>query len=176
MFETDKIRLRALEPGDLDTLYRWENDTSVWGVSNTLLPFSRRILAMFIEQQAQDIYETKQARFIIESVSDGTAAGAVDLFDFDPLNARAGVGILVYDPENRGKGYASDALAALKRYAFEILHLHQLYCSVPADNTPSIALFESAGFMRCGVRKEWLKSPSGWNDEVLFQLIMPTHK
>ena len=35
------LTLRALEPTDLDTLYRWENDTSVWVVSDTIAPYSR---------------------------------------------------------------------------------------------------------------------------------------
>ena len=171
LLETENIRLRALEQADLEALYRWENDTSVWGVSGTLLPFSRRVLTMFIEQQSQDIYETRQTRFIIERIADRKAVGAVDIFDFDPFNMRAGVGILIYDMQDRGKGYAADALTALKRYAFGILRLHQLYCSIPVDNAASITLFEDVGFTSCGVRRDWLKSSGGWKDEILYQLI-----
>jgi len=34
------ISLRAVEPADIDLLYHWENDTSIWKVSNTLTPYS----------------------------------------------------------------------------------------------------------------------------------------
>ena len=109
------ISLRALEPEDVEAMYRWENDPAVWGVSGTVAPFSREILRMFIEQQQYDIWRTHQLRLVIALNEDSRAVGAVDLFDFDPLNRRAGVGVLVADGE-RGRGYASEALALLVEY------------------------------------------------------------
>ena len=41
--ENDTIRLRALEPEDLDLLYAWENDTSLWEFGSTLVPYSRYV-------------------------------------------------------------------------------------------------------------------------------------
>lgn len=35
------IRLRALEPEDLELLYSWENNLSYWVISNTITPFSK---------------------------------------------------------------------------------------------------------------------------------------
>jgi len=90
-----KISLRPLEPEDLDLLYIWENDVNIWKVSNTLAPFSRYILKQYIEESYKDIYESKQLRLIIQD-EQGIPVGAVDLFDFDPYHARAGVGILIY--------------------------------------------------------------------------------
>ena len=48
-------RLRALEPGDIDLMYAWENDTAVWSVSGTLAPFSRHTLERFIQEQQFDM-------------------------------------------------------------------------------------------------------------------------
>jgi len=171
VLKSENICLRALEPEDIDILYQWENDTSVWGVSHTLLPFSRHVLRQFIEEQAKEIYQTLQARFVMEAVGVNRPVGVIDLFDFDPYHLRAGVGILVYDQEDRRKGYASEALRLLTRYAFEILHLHQLYCNIPASNTGSIQLFESNGFRRCGEKKDWIRRTDGWEDEYMYQLI-----
>ena len=47
MLRGENINLRALEPSDLDVLYNWENDTSIWKVSQTIAPFSKNILAKF---------------------------------------------------------------------------------------------------------------------------------
>lgn len=44
MLTDGTISLRALEPIDVDTLYRWENDPAVWGVGLTLAPYSRKQL------------------------------------------------------------------------------------------------------------------------------------
>ena len=82
----------------------------------------------------------------------GKTIGAIDLFDFEPQHERAGVGILVYDPAQRGKGYGAEALALLEEYARTVLRLRQLWCNVLADNVPSLTLFERAGFRRVGVK------------------------
>ena len=95
--ENELIRLRALEPDDVQVLYKWENDTEVWKVSNTIVPFSKYMLLQFIANQQRDIFETRQLRLIIESKQSGKPVGAIDLFDLDPYNCRAGVGILIYD-------------------------------------------------------------------------------
>lgn len=88
--ESELIRLRALEPEDVNILYKWENDTEIWKVSNTVAPFSKHMLRQFIENQQRDIYETRQLRLIIESKADGKPVGAIDLFDLDPYTAGRG--------------------------------------------------------------------------------------
>ncbi|MBE5033630.1 GNAT family N-acetyltransferase [Gallalistipes aquisgranensis] len=171
--ETDLIRLRAMEPEDIDILYLWENDTNVWKVSNTIAPFSKYILKQFIENQRYDIYETKQLRLIIESKELRKPVGAIDLFDLDPYNRRAGVGILIYDRRDKGQGFASAALSTLIRYGFQMLGLNQLYCNIPATNVRSLALFKSKGFNIIGLKKEWTKTTSDWQDEYMLQLLNP---
>ena len=37
------IRLRAVEPGDVDLMYEWENDYDIWPVSGTTRNRSRAI-------------------------------------------------------------------------------------------------------------------------------------
>ncbi len=165
------ITLRPPEPEDIDILYKWENDMELWGLSNTRTPFSRYILSEYIKNSFRDIYETKQLRFIIESTQ-SKPAGTIDLFDFDPFHLRAGVGILVYAPEERNRGIASDALGALTAYATDILGLKQLYANVGEDNAASIRLFEKAGFQKAGIKKEWLKTARGWQNEILYQKIL----
>ena len=172
-------RLRALEPEDLEAMYGWENDTTAWQVSGSVAPFSRHILSRLIDEQAFDIYATRQMRLVIESrevagaVAGGCAeaVGAVDLFEFDPQNRRAGVGIII-SPEYRRRGLALDALLTLEAYVREVLHMHQLWCSVGANNQASLALFRRAGYTECGCRKEWILTSDGAVDEVLMQKIL----
>ena len=54
------VRLRAVEPDDVETMYAWENDPRVWRVSGTLAPFSRHMLSRFVEEQQFDIYQMAQ--------------------------------------------------------------------------------------------------------------------
>ena len=162
--------LRALEPSDVEALYRWENDLTLWRVSGTLAPFSRHTLSQLISEQQYDIYATRQQRLIIEN-NEREVVGAVDLLEFDPQNLRAGVGIIV-DESYRLRGFAKDALLALECYAKDILHLHQLWCGVTEGNKASEALFRSLGYQLSGVRKEWTFVDGEWQDELIFQKIL----
>jgi diamine N-acetyltransferase len=167
------LKLRALEPGDVDLLYEWENDTSVWKVSNTLVPFSRFQLEEYVLNTHHDIYATKQLRLMIdlpEERDGGKSIGTIDLFDFDPVHLRAGVGILIRE-QYRRKGFASEALELFIRFAFDTLRLHQLYCNISPENLNSVRLFEKHGFTRCGIKKDWVHDGMKWQEEWMFQLI-----
>lgn len=167
--EATICRLRALEPEDLELMYGWENDMQIWRVSGTVAPFSRHVLSRLIEEQQFDIYATRQMRLVIEH--DGQAVGAVDIFEFDPHNRRAGVGIIV-DSQHRAQGLGYDALKALEQYARQTLHLHQLWCSITVDNEASLKLFRKAGYVECGLRREWILTSDGALDEILMQKIL----
>lgn len=171
LLESEVVRLRALEPEDVDLLYKWENDTNVWKVSNTVAPFSRYILRQFIDNQKYDVFETRQLRLMIEEKEEDRPVGAIDLFEIDPYNRRAGIGVLIYDKKDKGQGYASSALQLLIRYSFMVLQLNQLYANIHCDNIDSVNLFRSKGFLTVGVKREWIKTTSGWMDEYLMQII-----
>lgn len=165
-----KISLRPLEPEDIELLYQWENNIEIWEISNTKTPFSKHILAQYLLESAKDIYETKQLRLIIQN-EELKPVGAIDLFDFEPYHLRAGIGILIHNIFDRNHGYAGDAIKALSNYAFEILGLKQLYANIATDNVNSIKLFKNSGFAQVGIKKNWLKTTSGWKDEILLQKI-----
>lgn len=164
------INLRAIEPADIDILYKWENDTSIWYLSNTIEPFSKFILEQYILSSNQDIYSKKQLRLMIDINESKKTIGSIDLFDFDPKNKRAGIGILINKNE-RGKGYASEALELLINYSFHTLDLHQLYCNISADNNVSLKLFHNFGFEIIGLKKQWNFINDKWMDEYMLQLI-----
>ena len=166
----DIISLRAIEPEDIELLYVWENDPEIWEVSHTLVPYSKYILALYIQNSDKDIYESKQLRLMI-TTKEGKTIGAIDLFDFDPYHSRVGIGLLIHNREDRSKGYASAALEQIIFYCFNKLRIHQLYANIEIGNTVSLQLFEKYGFKICGTKKDWLRTPKGWGDEVMLQLI-----
>ena len=165
------IVLRALEPDDLETLYRWENNTEVWEVSGTTVPFSRHLLSEFIKRSDQDIYINKQLRLMIELTKNKKAIGCIDLFEFDPLNRRAGIGILIADEKERRKGYASESLEIIVSYCFGTLGLHQIFAHVLKENSSSVNLFLKSGFEVSGIKKDWILSGKKWKPELHLQLI-----
>ena len=165
------IKLRALEPEDLELLYEWENNDAYWVISNTVSPFSRYTLKRYLEDSHKNIYETGQLRLMIDNTDDNITIGTIDLFDFDPFHKRAGIGILIANEAYRRKGCASASLKCLIEYSFKTLQLHQLYCNILSNNTESIDLFKSHGFVQIGIKKDWIQTPGGYLDEYMFQLI-----
>jgi len=170
ILETESIRLRALEPSDIELLYAWENDSDIWLVSATIAPFSKDILTRYVENSFQDIYTNKQLRFMIECKISNTTVGSIDLYDFDPHNLRVGIGIFVH-PNYLKKGYASQALDVIKNYTSQVLHLNQIYAEITEFNTASLALFKNAGFELNGVKKDWVRTPEGFANEFLLQYL-----
>lgn len=169
------IYLRALEPEDLEFVYSIENNESVWEVSNTQTPYSRFLIKQYLENAHQDIYEAKQLRLAICLKDSKAAIGLIDLFDFDPKNSRAGVGLVIAAHANRNKGIGSEALELVINYSFQQLQIHQLYANIGSDNEISLQLFTKFGFQKIGIKKDWIKVNNHYKDELLFQLIHLTN-
>jgi len=167
----EKIRLRAIEPEDLELLYEWENSGSYWVISNTVSPFSRFTLKRYIENSHRNIYETGQLRLMIDQIEDNLTIGTIDIFEFDPFHKRAGIGILIANEAYRRKGYASMSLICLINYCFKTLQLHQLFCNILSTNRESLELFKKHGFIQTGIKKDWILTYEGYIDEYVFQLI-----
>lgn len=174
LLENDIIRLRALEPDDLDLLFSVENDPRYWEISNTLTPFSREILGQYLKNAHQDIFEAKQLRLAIIRKKDSSVLGLLDLFDFNPQHERAGIGILILKKYQQ-KGYASQALEVFIQYAFQHLDIHQLYANIPVSNNTSRLLFNKFNFIEMGIKKDWIKVKGKFQDVTLLQLINPNH-
>ena len=171
-----KIELRAVEPEDIELLYIWENDRTVWNIGSTLVPFSRYQLKQYVESDPSDIHAHRQLRMMIDcreiAKQSVRTVGSVDLFDYDPLHQRAGLGMLIASASDRGQGYGFHAVLQIMEYARNILFLHQIYCNIAVSNTACIKLFEKLGFEVAGRKKDWLRTEAGWEDEALFQKIL----
>lgn len=163
--------LRALEPEDLEFVHAIENDENIWNYSNTQTPYSKFLIRQYLENAHQDIYEAKQLRLAICKNNSQEAIGLIDLFDFDPRNKRAGIGIVIQDFEQRGQGFGKESLGLLINYSFKQLNLHQLYANIGTENVASIALFTKFGFEMIGVKKDWTFVNGKYKDEAIFQLI-----
>ena len=136
--------LRSVESKDIDTILLWENDPQVRLAGTPEKErFTRSDIEQFVCNQRHPIAETEQQRLMIEV--GGRTVGAVDLYDYDGTSA--GVGILVYDRNDRRRGYATDALRTLIAYA-RSLGMALLRADVAPDNTASLHLFARAGFVR----------------------------
>ena len=141
--EDEKIVLRSVDFSDVDTLLLWENSTNepLYGVFEE--QYSREDIEQFVENQQQySLAETEQLRLMICS-HDGERLGALDLTEYD--GRKAFVSILIFDLDNRRKGFAQNALQLAIDYS-KSLGIRELFATILPENLPSISLFKKAGF------------------------------
>ena len=194
--ERGEVRLRALEPEDVDRLYIWENDRDMWPFGGTRAPLSRHQLWEYATNYDANPFAAGQLRLIIElatapdnaipqnsqssqssqssqnsqnSQPSPIPCGVIDLYDIDPVNSRAMVGIMVV-PQWRSRGIATRALELVGEYCRDILGLATIASEVASDNLPSIRLFgEKAAYRQVGERPSWYRRGERFVSTLMFQ-------
>ena len=170
---TSTIKLRALEPEDLQLVYEIENDPALWQWGANSVPLSRYTVRQYLAEQHSDIFQDGQLRLVV--TLDNQPVGIADLVDFEPRHRHAEVGIVVLAAYQR-RGVAAQALRLLEQYATDTLHLSLLYAYVAEQNTPAQQLFRAVGYEACALIPRWIggdttatlfikKCPSSHDDE-----------
>lgn len=170
--QNTRIRLRAVEPGDIDFIYRLENDVENMMTTEHFELVSRYAIEQYVLSLGQDLYVSGQMRLIVESndTPEKIPIGCIELFESDAIHRRAGIGIYIV-PEEQKKGYASAALGTMIEYCFGKLGLHQIFCNIGEDNKASMKLFTKQGFQIIGLKKDWRYINKSWKHEYMLQLI-----
>lgn len=165
-----KVRLRAMEPEDLELLYQIENNEEAWNVGVSNVPYSKYVLRDYIASSRNDIYEDGQVRLLIDN-ADGITVGVLDLVNFDPRSQRAELGIIILKA-HRGKGYGQAAIAKILDHSRKVLHLRQVYAYIDADNKDSIRCLASVGFRETAQLKDWFFVQGEFKDAVVMQFFL----
>ena len=100
-----------------------------------------------------------------------TPVGCVELYNYDPVNRRAAVGIVVSN-EYRRQGFGTAMVQALTQFCLKNTSLHQVYADVAATNTPSIQIFQRAGYQHCATLRDWVVRSNHYVDTYRYQLIL----
>lgn len=142
-YKSGKSHLRKLCEADFDYIYKWENQSELWAVSDEIGPYSREQIQAFMERCLIN-YPVEIERWII--LNDVNAPiGIIDLLNINEFNKTASIGIFIASKTERKKGYASHAL----RQLIELMKLRKwqfLKALIHNDNIASIRLFTSIGF------------------------------
>ncbi|MCM1005124.1 MAG: GNAT family N-acetyltransferase [Prevotella sp.] len=170
--DTD-IRLRAIEPADINALYDWENLSQYWQASSTLAPYSVRNLMRYIDEYTADPFAAGELRLMIEKIKDKKPVGLIDLYNVEVRHRRACIGIIIA-PEEQKRGIATRALHLIEQYCHAHLLMHQLLAAVPAGNHASLNLFLKAGFSVAATLQDYISADSEgeYSDAIIMQKIL----
>jgi RimJ/RimL family protein N-acetyltransferase len=167
----ERVLLRAWEREDVHA--RWESDQTTDATEMKLRDWHEAPKSL---QQREAEFDAAQAEpdatvvpLIIEV--DGRAVGDINLFDLDTRNAVASIGLSVWRPEDRGKGFGTDAMRALIRWAFDQQNLHRIELSVDPRNAAALHVYAKLGFVEEGRRREAHFSDGCYVDDVTMGLL-----
>lgn len=170
MSNESEVILRVPEVKDAPQMLLWENDMEFWRVSGTEAPFSLLEIENFIKS-ASKVRENKQLRFIIED-KNNRSVGLIDLYDINFQNKRGGIGVLIANDSDRGKGYAKTAIDLLIKFAVNKLKINNFFANIQSDNEKSVRLFESLSFIKVGEKKDWYIIQGEVLNEYIYQRIV----
>lgn len=170
MTDTPVLRLRAVEPRDIDFMLRWENDPELWDYSDFTAPVSSRILREYIDSYTADPWRDGQLRLMADL--DADTVGIADLYRLDPVNAHGFIGIFTA-PGFRRRGLGVQMVEQLCALAFTRLGLRQLCALVADGNVASLALFARCGFAVTGRLRQWTRTAYGFRDVIVLQREAP---
>lgn len=161
-----RVYLRPVERRDLDEFALWSRRETETGFL-----LGRRMES--VATMAAEWPEAEKAGlpawigFSVCLRNDDTFIGGVDLFRIDYQNRFAETGSYFHRPEDRGKGYGSEAKHLLLEYAFDRLGLHSLQSRVLFTNTRSAAALRKQGYRDAG-RTTWEEPAHGGMTNVAF--------
>ena len=170
MIYGEKIRLRRIEREDIATFVRWFGDPDVRNFLLINRPISKAEEERWFENQLQD--ESSEL-FAIES-SDGQEnvhIGNIGLHDINWLHRHAELGIVIGEKNYWSKGYGSDAVRTLLRFAFHEMNLHRVTLRVYEDNARGIRAYEKCGFEHEGRMREAIFRQGRYYDELRMGIL-----
>jgi RimJ/RimL family protein N-acetyltransferase len=167
MIQGQKVRLRAIERGDIPRFLKWLNDPSVTDYLELYLPISQAQEERWFERQLEDelnmvfAIETHEARHI----------GNIGLHRIEWKDRSAVLGIFIGEREVWGQGYGTDAVRTLLRLAFHEMGLHRVSLHVFDHNRRAIRCYEKSGFREEGRLREAHFAEGRFHDVLVMGIL-----
>lgn len=168
--ETKNLILRPLKMSDLDDLYEYANDPDVYKHGMWRPYPSREDCAEDLEDLVKQYDTDKFWWWALECKADNKMIGRCDLTDVVPRVGRAEMGYAL-NKNYWGKGYATEAIQAVLKYAFETMNLNRVAATVLTDNAASIHLLEKVGMQREGTLRQDTKIRGYLEDLHLYAIL-----
>tara|TARA_B110000971_G_C19913430_1_gene455635 strand:+ start:512 stop:1033 length:522 start_codon:yes stop_codon:yes gene_type:complete len=164
----NNVTLRNPKDTDFNNLLDWENNIKNTIYTDQPVFYTEDQIQNFLSSN-HDLILNKQIKLIIQNKD--TALGCIDLFEYDMVNSRAGVGVFI-DEKYRNQGVAFKAINLLKVMSSKQFLIAQLYANIVSTNLKSIKVFEKSGFIKNGVKKNWIRTENSFIDVFFYQLSL----
>jgi len=167
-YSGERIYFRPLEPADEPTLRRWINDPRVWRTLSTRRPVNECREREWIESHGKN--NTDVVCGIVARDGD-RLVGSCGLHQFSHIDHSAVFGLMIGEVEAQNHGYGSEATKLMVQLGFEEFNLHRIELAVYDFNPRAIRVYEKAGFVREGVRREAAWRDGQYRDVLVYSIL-----
>jgi RimJ/RimL family protein N-acetyltransferase len=173
LFRGKLVQLAARDVQEMANAYaKWSCDSEYWRLldSGSVRPFSVKTSKEWIEKD-QEKERPDQFPFAICALEDDRLIGEIGLDGVQWTHGDAFVGIGLGERDYWGKGYGTDAMRVILRYAFTELNLHRVSLNVFQYNPRAIKSYEKVGFKHEG-RMRGMLNRNGKRWDIVFMGIL----
>ncbi|GGS13976.1 MULTISPECIES: GNAT family N-acetyltransferase [Actinokineospora] len=163
------VRLRAMEPEDADTVWRWHNDPEVVTWLTGIYPEPLAAIRKRWADRPANSFE--RTVFGIETIAEGRLIGVIVLRDATPETARAELDVYIGEKDCWDGGYGTEALRLMCRFGFEFMRLHAIELSVVDENERARHVYRKIGFVEEGKLREAFRRNGKWHDVYVMSML-----
>ncbi|MCH1639927.1 GNAT family N-acetyltransferase [Paenibacillus timonensis] len=167
----DKIVLREYRDSDLDFIQRWVNDPEITSTlsDNFLYPHSRVETEAFFRAMVEGKSSNKS--FVIGARDSLEYIGQIDLYKIDWKNRFASLAVVIGRKECLGKGYGTEAIRLLLKFAFEELNLNRIDLEVYEYNERAYHCYLKCGFKEEGRLRQKVFRVGRYWDSIIMSIL-----
>jgi RimJ/RimL family protein N-acetyltransferase len=167
--EGERIELRRHARENYPLYAQWYGNQEIWHLTSWApAPLSRSAVERLFEDR--ELSRTDDS-FAIHIRGDDEPIGVISLMNKSEANGSAELSVIVGPQDDRHRGYGSEAIECLLRYAFEELGLNRIGLSVFDFNEQAISAYEKLGFVEEGRFRQAIMRESGFHDAILMSIL-----
>jgi RimJ/RimL family protein N-acetyltransferase len=169
MIAGEHVILRAFEREDAERCYRWMNDPNIVRTLKSRYPIAFSNEVEWLDRAMNP--GASERHFAIERKDDRSHIGNASLHDIDWISRTAWFGLFIGEPTAWNRGFGSDAIATLVRFAFDEMNLHKVRINVFDYNERAKHVLQNHGFVEEGKLVRDFYREGGWHDIVIFSIF-----
>jgi RimJ/RimL family protein N-acetyltransferase len=169
--EDDAVKLRPLQPPDVDITTAWRNDPAIRDqVLSFRFPVTHQMETRFIDRAIAGDGIDQCVAGIVDR-SDEVLCGLVYLRDIDWISRHANFGIMIGRRDRQGRRLGLRAMRLMLGHGFRVLNLERIYLYVVDYNGPAKRLYLSYGFIPEGRLRDHVALDGGYHDLLVMGLL-----
>jgi RimJ/RimL family protein N-acetyltransferase len=167
------VRLSAVDPEEFSKAFtHWRRDSEFMRLidSGEVMLRSQKDSQKWIEKEIED-QDVNQYMFTIRTLAEDKLLGDIGLSVVNWMSRDAFVGLGIGERDFWGRGYGTDVMKVILRYAFTEINLRRVTLSVFEYNPRAVRSYEKAGFVHEGRMRQFLNR-EGKRWDMLFMGIL----